>query len=51
LKLATLDRLSTHEDADMAEAITGMSRADAAYQAALAALAKGSRASLMDYLG
>jgi flagellar hook-associated protein 3 FlgL len=51
LKLSTLERLSNHEDADMAEAITGMSRADAAYQAALGAIAKGSRASLMDYLG
>jgi flagellar hook-associated protein 3 FlgL len=42
--------LSTLEDANMAEAITGMTQAEAAYRAALAAAAAVNRASLMDYL-
>jgi len=51
VKLATGERLSRLEDADMAQAITDMTRADAAYQAALGATAKAARVSLFDYLG
>jgi flagellar hook-associated protein 3 FlgL len=51
LKLATTERLSKLEDADMAQAITDMNRAEAAYQAALGATAKSARLSLLDYLG
>jgi flagellar hook-associated protein 3 FlgL len=42
--------LSALEEANMAEAITGMTQAEAAYRAALAAAAAVNRASLMDYL-
>lgn len=51
LKLAGTERLSNLEDADMAEAITDMARADAAYQAALGAVGTATRVSLLDYLG
>jgi len=51
VKLAVGARLSRLEDADMAQAITEMTRAEAAYQAALGATAKSARASLFDYLG
>jgi flagellar hook-associated protein 3 FlgL len=44
------ERLSKLEDVDMAEAITEMQHADAAYRAALGAVGTISRASLMDYL-
>lgn len=44
------ERLSTLEHANMAEAITGMTQAEAAYRAALGAAAAVNRASLMDYL-
>jgi len=51
LKLAATTRLSKLEDADMAEVIAGMTRADAAYKAALGAAATAARVSLLDYLG
>lgn len=51
LKLAATERLSQLEDADMVQAITDMTRADAAYQAALGATARSARLSLIDYLG
>ena len=51
MKLAGSERLSDLEDADMAEAITAMTRAQAAYQAALGAAATATRVSLLDYLG
>ena len=50
-KLASTERLSRLEDADMAEAIAGMTRADAAYRAALGAVGTAARVSLLDYLG
>jgi flagellar hook-associated protein 3 FlgL len=50
-KLAGTTRLSKLEDADMAEVIAGMNRADAAYKAALGAAATAARVSLLDYLG
>jgi flagellar hook-associated protein 3 FlgL len=49
-KLASSERLSKLEDANMAEAITGMQQADTAYKAALGAAATASKVSLMDYL-
>ena len=49
-KLATKDRLSKLEDANMADAITGMQQADTAYKAALGATASMAKLSLMDYL-
>jgi flagellar hook-associated protein 3 FlgL len=49
-RLAGLARVAKIEDANMAEAITGMSQADAAYRAALGATAQISKQSLMDYL-
>jgi flagellar hook-associated protein 3 FlgL len=50
IKLAGTERLSKLEDADMAEAISGMTRADAAYRAALGAAGTAARVSLLDYL-
>ena len=50
LKRASTKRLSALEDTNMAEAITGMAQADAAYKAALGAVSSVSRMSLMDYL-
>jgi flagellar hook-associated protein 3 FlgL len=49
-KLASTDRLSKIEDANMVEAITGMQQADTAYKAALNAAAATAKVSLMDYL-
>ena len=49
-RLAGRARVAKIEDADMAEAITGMSQADAAYRAALGATAQITKQSLMDYL-
>lgn len=43
-------RLSAHEDANMVEAITGLTQAETAYQAALGATATIARLSLLDYL-
>lgn len=50
LKLAATARLSADRDANMAEAMTRMSKAQVTYEAALAAVAKSSRQSLLDYL-
>ena len=50
-KLAGTARLSKIEDANMAEAISGMTRADAAYRAALGAASTAAKVSLLDYLG
>jgi flagellar hook-associated protein 3 FlgL len=49
-KLGAKTRLSKLEDADMAEAISSMNRAQAGYQAALGATATITRVSLLDYL-
>ena len=49
-KLASAERLSKLEDANMVEAITGMQQADTAYRAALSATAATAKVSLMDYL-
>jgi flagellar hook-associated protein 3 FlgL len=49
-KLASTERLSKLEDANMVEAITGMQQADTAYKAALGAAAATAKVSLMDYL-
>ncbi len=50
LKLAATARLSEDRDANMAEAMTRMSKAQITYEAALAAVAKSSKMSLLDYL-
>ena len=50
LKQASLARLSAAEDANMAEAVSQMSKGDAAYQAALGAVGARSRLTLLDYL-
>ena len=50
LRRASTKRLSALEDTNMAEAITGMAQADAAYRAALGAVNSVTRMSLMDYL-
>jgi flagellar hook-associated protein 3 FlgL len=50
LRRSSAKRLSALEDANMAEAITGMAQADAAYRAALGAVNTVTRMSLMDYL-
>jgi flagellar hook-associated protein 3 FlgL len=50
LKRSSAKRLSALEDTNMAEAITGMAQADAAYRAALGAASTVTRQSLMDYL-
>jgi flagellar hook-associated protein 3 FlgL len=50
MKLSSDERLSKLESANMAEAITNMAHADAAYQAALGAVSSATRASLLDYL-
>jgi flagellar hook-associated protein 3 FlgL len=47
---ASAKRLSALEDTNLAEAITGMAQADAAYRAALGAVSSVTRMSLMDYL-
>jgi flagellar hook-associated protein 3 FlgL len=49
-RLASLARVSKIEDANLAEAITGMNQADAAYRASLGATSKITQLSLMDYL-
>jgi flagellar hook-associated protein 3 FlgL len=49
-KIAAAERLDKAEAANLAEAITGMTQADAAYQAALGAAGAVTRVSLMDYL-
>jgi flagellar hook-associated protein 3 FlgL len=50
LRVAAETRRSTLEDANMAEAVTRLSQADTAYQAALAAVSTAERRSLLDYL-
>lgn len=50
MKLSSNERLSKLEAANMAEAITNMAHADAAYQAALGAVSSATRVSLLDYL-
>jgi len=49
-RLAGKARVSKIEDADLAQAVTGMSQADAAYRASLATTTKITQLSLMDYL-
>ncbi len=49
-RLSLLARVAKDEDADLAGAITEMTRADAAYRAALAAVGNASNNSLLDYL-
>lgn len=49
-RLAALARVAKLEDANLAEAITGMNQADAAYRAALGATGRMTQLSLMDYL-
>lgn len=50
LKLAAQARLSEDRDANIAEAITKMSRAKTTYEAALGAVGAASKVSLLDYL-
>jgi flagellar hook-associated protein 3 FlgL len=50
LQLSGTERLSKLEDVNMAEAITDMTQADAAYRASLGAVGTVSRVSLLDYL-
>ena len=50
LRRASAKRISALEDTNMAEAISGMAQADAAYRAALGAASTVTRQSLMDYL-
>ena len=50
LRLSSLKRLTAAEDANMAEAISGASRADTAHKAALAAISQIANVSLLDYL-
>jgi flagellar hook-associated protein 3 FlgL len=50
LKLAGAARLSSDREANMAEAMTRMSKAQTTYQAALGAVAASSKVSLLDYL-
>lgn len=49
-ELAARARIASLEDANMAEAITGMNQADAAYRAALGAASHVTQLSLLDYL-
>ena len=49
-RLQATTRLSKVQDADMAQAVSDMSRANTAYQAALGAFARIGQLSLMDYL-
>ncbi|HLG55888.1 MAG TPA: hypothetical protein VI485_11195 [Vicinamibacterales bacterium] len=50
MRRASGTRLASLEDANMAEAISGMTQADAAYRAALGAASTVTKQSLMDYL-
>ncbi|MEQ1871216.1 MAG: flagellin, partial [Vicinamibacterales bacterium] len=49
-RTGVIARLSTIEDADLAEAAAKLAQSDTAYQAALQSLALIGRVSLMDYL-
>jgi flagellin-like hook-associated protein FlgL len=51
MRIAAMSRVSKFEDANLAEAISDMSRADSAYRAALGAVSTAARVSLLDYLG
>jgi flagellar hook-associated protein 3 FlgL len=51
MRLAAMSRVSKLEDANLAEAVSSMNRADTAYKAALGAVSTASRVSLLDYLG
>jgi flagellar hook-associated protein 3 FlgL len=50
LRLAAMTRLSSDQNVNMAEAITAMTRAQTAYQAALGAVGTASKQSLLDYI-
>jgi flagellar hook-associated protein 3 FlgL len=50
VRLSAKARLSKYRDANMADAITGMTKADTAYRAALGAAAQSGTTTLMDYL-
>jgi flagellar hook-associated protein 3 FlgL len=50
MKISGTERLSKLEEANMAEAISKMSQAETAYQAALGAVSTATRTSLLDYL-
>ena len=50
LKIVNTDRLSTIEDADIAEAIMNLKAKELAYQAALASSSRVMQLSLVDYL-
>jgi flagellar hook-associated protein 3 FlgL len=50
LRLAGQQRLSNDQDANLADAITQMSRAQTAYKAALGAVGQSNQTSLLDYL-
>jgi flagellar hook-associated protein 3 FlgL len=50
LRIAGVARLSKDQDANMAEAVTRMNQAQIAYQAAIGAVGKSSKLSLLDYL-
>jgi len=50
LRVASTARLSKDQDANMADAITRMSQAQIAYQAALGAVGNASKLSLLDYI-
>jgi flagellar hook-associated protein 3 FlgL len=50
LRLASTTRLSSDQDANLADAITQMSRAQTAYQAALGAVGQSNKTSLLDYM-
>jgi flagellar hook-associated protein 3 FlgL len=51
MNLSATARLSSLEDANLAEVIPAMNQADAAYRAALGAVGAASKVSLLDYLG
>jgi flagellar hook-associated protein 3 FlgL len=50
LKLTATQQLSSDQDVNMAQAISQMSRAQTAYQAALGAVGTASKLSLLDYM-
>jgi flagellar hook-associated protein 3 FlgL len=50
LRLAAMTRLSKDQDANLANAMTDMSQAQTAYEAALGAVGTASRRSLLDYI-
>ena len=50
LKLQMQERLSTHEDADLVEVMSGITQAEQAYEAALSVSARISQLSILNYL-